>query len=96
MVVWDLEKGSALCGAPVSSSAAGIGNAVQFCNRSDTVFVTGGDSTVRIWEIDVDNRKLRPTDVSLGALRRCAFSIVGGSLSWLSFFHLLDINSILF
>ncbi len=70
MVVWDLEKGVALCGAPVSSAAAGVGNAVQFCSRTDTTFVTGGDGTVRVWDIDVEHRKLRPTDVSLGVLRR--------------------------
>lgn len=70
VVVWDLEKGSALCGSPVSAAAAGVGYAVQFCNRSDTTFVTGGDGTIRVWEIDAAHRKMHPADVSLGALRR--------------------------
>lgn len=72
VVVWDLEKGAALCGAPISSSTAGSGLAVQCFHRSDTAFVTGGEGTMRVWDIDVENRKLRPTDISLGALRRVA------------------------
>ena len=70
VVVWDRDKGAARWGSPAASTAAGIAQVVRCCNKNDTVFVTAGDSTIRVWEIDVDNRKLRPTDVSLGALRR--------------------------
>lgn len=72
VVVWDLETGAAFCGGAVSAggSALCIGNDVKFFNNKDTSFVTAGNATIRVWDIDVATHKLKPVDVILGSLRR--------------------------
>ena len=42
VVVWDLEKKEALCGAPAAVLSAGVTFCVAFGNISDHTFVTGG------------------------------------------------------
>lgn len=70
VVVWDIAKKEAICGHQAQVESAGITYCVAFSNRSDDVFVTGGDGTLRVWELDRDNRKIRPTDVTMGQLKR--------------------------
>lgn len=70
VVVWDLESREAVCGAPAAVVSAGVTFCVAFANISDSVFVTGGMKTLRVWEIDAANRIIRPTDCNLGQLKR--------------------------
>ncbi|KAL5019283.1 hypothetical protein ScPMuIL_005005 [Solemya velum] len=70
VVIWNVEKKEALCGHSAQTESAGNTCCVCFSNVSDTLFVTGGDGTLRIWELDVQNRKIHPTDVTMGQLKR--------------------------
>ncbi|XP_065900088.1 cilia- and flagella-associated protein 52-like [Dysidea avara] len=70
VVIWNLSTGDALCGSPATMQSAGPAYAIAFANQTDYLFVTGGDHTLRVWEIDEVNRKIRPTDCNLGQLRR--------------------------
>lgn len=70
VVVWDLDRKEAMCCAPAAVLSAGVTFCVAFANRNDNVFVTGGDKTLRVWEIDEANRIVRPTDCTLGQLKR--------------------------
>lgn len=70
VVVWDLALREALCGAPSALQSAGTVYTVQFLNTTDDMFVTGGNKTLRIWEVDRENRKIRPQECDLGQLKR--------------------------
>lgn len=43
VVVWDIAKKEAICGHQAQVESAGITYCVAFSNRSDDVFVTGGE-----------------------------------------------------
>lgn len=70
VVVWNLATKQAICGSPAQVMSAGRTNAIAFTKHSDTTFVTGGESTLRVWELDVQNRKIRPTDVNMSQTKR--------------------------
>jgi WD40 repeat protein len=70
IAVWDLQTGKALCGSPASRESAGNALCLAFANNSDEVFVSGGEYTLRVWELDLVNKKIRPTDCQLGQLKR--------------------------
>lgn len=70
MVVWDVKSGEAICGSPAGTPSAGTTFAVVYANLNDKKFVTGGDNTLRVWDLDVENRKIRPRDVVLGKAKR--------------------------
>ncbi|XP_053392776.1 cilia- and flagella-associated protein 52-like [Mercenaria mercenaria] len=70
IVIWDVQKGKAICGSPAQVESAGDTLCVEFSNVRDDVFVTGGDSTLRVWELDVENRKIRPSEVDMGQIKR--------------------------
>jgi len=70
VVIWDVAKKEAICGAPAAVLSAGTSYCVAFANGSNDIFVTGGNKTLRVWELDVENRLIRPTDCSMGQLKR--------------------------
>ncbi|KAL7749699.1 hypothetical protein RI367_004927 [Sorochytrium milnesiophthora] len=70
VIVWDLERGSAICGATASKDSTGVASCIAFSNHDDNVFVTGGDANLRVWEINVTQRKVKPADCQMGAIRR--------------------------
>ncbi|XP_050394458.2 cilia- and flagella-associated protein 52 [Patella vulgata] len=70
VVVWDTITGEAICGSQAQVKSAGNTYCVCASNSKDDVFVTGGENTLRVWQLDVENRKIRPTDVNLGGLKR--------------------------
>lgn len=70
IVVWDVEKKVAICGAVASRETTGKAEMIHSFSEHGSLFVTGGDQTLRVWEIDYENRKMRPFDVLLGKLRR--------------------------
>lgn len=68
LVLWDVESGQAVCGSPAANETATV---VRFFNNTDDQLVTAGNYNLRVWSLDLANRKLRPTDCSLGQLKRC-------------------------
>jgi len=73
LVIWDVESGTAICGSPAANDQA---LCVDFYNNDSYKLVTGGALTLRIWEIDAVNRKLKPFDCNLGQQRRVIKSIM--------------------
>ena len=67
VVIWEVENGSALCGSPAANDSALC--VKWFRHRSD-MLITGGHYNLRVWELDVNSRKIRPTDCQLGKDKR--------------------------
>ncbi|XP_048871689.1 cilia- and flagella-associated protein 52 [Brienomyrus brachyistius] len=76
IVVWNIEKKEAICGSPASAQSAGHCLALRFSNKSDDVFVSAGNGTLRVWELDLPNRKIRPTECQTGQLKRVVKCVV--------------------
>uniref|UniRef100_A0A8C8BQP1 Cilia- and flagella-associated protein 52 n=1 Tax=Otus sunia TaxID=257818 RepID=A0A8C8BQP1_9STRI len=70
VVVWHVAKREAVCGSPASACSTGGVTSVVCCSHRDEVFVTAGNGTIRVWELDLANRKIHPTECQTGQLRR--------------------------
>ncbi|KAA8594982.1 hypothetical protein FQN60_012117 [Etheostoma spectabile] len=70
IVVWDIETKQAICGSPAAAHSAGHCLTVQYSNTNNNVFVSAGSGTLRVWELDLPNRKIRPTECQTGKLKR--------------------------
>lgn len=70
IVVWDVEKKVAICGSIASRETTGKAEIIHSFSEHGSLFVSGGDQTLRVWEVDFENRKMKPYDVLLGKLRR--------------------------
>ncbi|KAJ3055850.1 Cilia- and flagella-associated protein 52, partial [Quaeritorhiza haematococci] len=72
VIVWDLQKGTAICGSPASKESTGLSlcYTLTYSNKDENVFVTGGDSTLRVWELNPVARKVRATDCQTGQIKR--------------------------
>ncbi|XP_076585608.1 cilia- and flagella-associated protein 52 [Chaetodon auriga] len=70
IVVWNIETKQAICGSPASAHSAGHCLTVQYSNTNDDIFVSAGSGTLRVWELDLLNRKIRPTECQMGKLKR--------------------------
>ncbi|XP_033117800.1 cilia- and flagella-associated protein 52-like [Anneissia japonica] len=75
VVIWDVKTMTSICGSPAALKSAGMTYCVAYSNLNDNIFVTGGDRTLRVWELDRANRKIRPTDCTMGQLKRVVRSI---------------------
>ncbi|KAJ9454568.1 Cilia- and flagella-associated protein 52 [Diplonema papillatum] len=73
LVVWDLSTGRPLCGGPASSD---LSMCIAFYNNDNTKLVTGGQGILRVWDVDVANRKIHPTDVNVGTMKRVYRTVV--------------------
>ncbi|XP_030298209.1 cilia- and flagella-associated protein 52 [Sparus aurata] len=69
IVVWNVETKQAICGSPASASSAGHCLTLQYSNTNN-IFVSAGSGTVRVWELDLLNRKIKPTECQTGKLKR--------------------------
>lgn len=67
IVVWDMDAGEALCGAPAASHAV---NALSWLKTDPLMLVSGGQYNLRKWKLDLDRRRIFPTDFMLGTIRR--------------------------
>ncbi|KNC53275.1 flagellar associated protein [Thecamonas trahens ATCC 50062] len=76
VVVWDLEAGAAICGAPASMGSSGVAHTLAWLHGSETSFVSGGEYTLRKWELDLSIRKLRAEEGRLGQLKRIIDTLV--------------------
>eukprot|EP00842_Homolaphlyctis_polyrhiza_P004180 jgi/Hompol1/4763/HPOL_003861-RA len=70
VIVWDLEKFAAICGSPASTDSSGVTLSLAYLNKNDETFVTGGFATLRVWELNVAQRKIRATDCQTGQIKR--------------------------
>ncbi|XP_002736733.1 cilia- and flagella-associated protein 52-like [Saccoglossus kowalevskii] len=70
VVVWNIAKKEAICGSPAAVPSDGTTMCVTYANMCDETFITGGNGTLRKWKLDLSNRKIRPTDVRMGQLKR--------------------------
>jgi len=73
LVVWDLSLGRPLCTAPVGPDVAYV---AQFFNLSNRHLMTGGNCYLRMWYIDVESKRLKPSSVNTGTLRRVTTCIL--------------------
>ena len=86
-----------ICGASSSLKSAGNVFVTRFSNLNDNLFVTGGDKTLRVWTIDVANRKVKPEECNLGATKR-VIKCIQVNLQIKNFVELgfLNINKLIF
>mmetsp|Transcript_22139 Transcript_22139/g.36672 ORF Transcript_22139/g.36672 Transcript_22139/m.36672 type:complete len:608 (+) Transcript_22139:46-1869(+) len=67
IVIWDVNSGQPICGSPAANDNVHV---VRWFNTRDDMLVSAGNFTCRVWEFDLENRKVRPTDCNLGKLKR--------------------------
>ena len=70
VIVWDLDKYAAICGSPASTDSSGVTLSLAYLNNNDHTFVTGGFATLRVWELNIVQRKIRATDCQTGQIKR--------------------------
>ncbi|PNF16695.1 Cilia- and flagella-associated protein 52 [Cryptotermes secundus] len=76
IIVWNVEKGEAVCGAVANCGTSG--SAVLLCrtNLRGHCFITGGEGTLRLWKVIPDRRQLETVDVKFGLIKRHIICIV--------------------
>lgn len=67
LVVWNVETGTAVCGAAASSDAT---ECCKWLNNRDDRIVTAGHQHLRVWQIDFRTPKMHPMDAKFGSVRR--------------------------
>jgi len=70
LIMWDVDKGSALCGSTASKDSSGLTTCLAYFNTTDDKFITAGHQVMRIWEFDAVQKKLRAFDCQLGQIKR--------------------------
>jgi len=73
LVIWDVANGGAICGTPAANETA---HSVRFLNNSEFALVSCGNYHVTSWQFDLANKKLRPTQVNLGQLKRVTTNVL--------------------
>jgi WD40 repeat protein len=73
LVIWDAHNGTAICGTPAATDTA---LTVTFFNNNNFQLVTGGNYHVVVWAFDLANKKLRPTPVKLGQIKRVTTNVL--------------------
>eukprot|EP00357_Protocruzia_adherens_P026776 CAMPEP_0115010388 /NCGR_PEP_ID=MMETSP0216-20121206/23287_1 /TAXON_ID=223996 /ORGANISM="Protocruzia adherens, Strain Boccale" /LENGTH=624 /DNA_ID=CAMNT_0002378595 /DNA_START=28 /DNA_END=1902 /DNA_ORIENTATION=- len=67
VVVWEVETGKAVCGAPPSTNVI---NQIKFFNNCDNKLITVQNFGIKIWSADFTLKKLQPLQVNLGQMKR--------------------------
>jgi len=73
LVIWDVSSGNPICGTPAATDTA---QTVKFFNTSNTHLITGGNYHVRVWQFDLPNKKIRPTNVNMGQMKRVTTNVL--------------------
>ena len=76
IIVWDLQTHQPICGSLASSDSSGETVCLAYFCKDDFKFTTGGFGTLRTWSLDVAQRKIRPTSVQSGQIKRIVKCIV--------------------
>ena len=45
-------------------------NLIKASNKNPCSFITAGEKTIRVWRVDLKNRKLLPEECNLGSLKK--------------------------
>ncbi|KAK2512950.1 hypothetical protein Q9966_016258 [Columba livia] len=69
VMVWDVSKREAVCGSPASPRSASNANVVMCSSCRDEMFVTAGNFTIRVWELDTATKTIHPSECYAGQLR---------------------------
>ncbi|EER17966.1 WD-repeat protein, putative [Perkinsus marinus ATCC 50983] len=72
LVVWDVKSGQPICGTPAAADTA---HTVKFFHNSDVHLISGGNYHIRLWHLDLKNKKIHPAEVSTGNLKRVITNI---------------------
>merc|ERR1711892_255890 len=75
VVVWDLATRQSICGNPVAPQTAGAITVLKASNLDPCSFITAGEKSIRVWRVDLKNRKLLPQECNLGTLKRNVHSV---------------------
>ncbi|XP_003466261.1 cilia- and flagella-associated protein 52 isoform X1 [Cavia porcellus] len=75
VVVWNIAKRDAICGSPAAGLNVGNATSLVFSRCRDEIFVTAGNGTIRVWELDLPNRKIWPTECQTGQMKRIVLSV---------------------
>ncbi|NWW53335.1 CFA52 protein, partial [Pedionomus torquatus] len=75
VVVWDVAKREGVCRSPASPRNAGNATVVVCSTRRDETFVTAGSGTIRVWELDIANKRIQPTECWIGKLKRAMICV---------------------
>jgi len=67
LVVWQLANGQAVCGTPAATDTA---HQVTWFKTRNDMLVTAGNYHIIVWQFDLPNKKLRPTQVKCAQLKR--------------------------
>ncbi|XP_033751750.1 cilia- and flagella-associated protein 52-like [Pecten maximus] len=70
VVVWNVNTKNSICGERAQLKSAGNTMAVGYHESNENIFFTCGDRTLRVWDLDVENRKIKPVDVNMGQFNR--------------------------
>ncbi|XP_068448325.1 cilia- and flagella-associated protein 52 [Clinocottus analis] len=70
IVVWNIETKQAICGSLASPQSGGHCFTVHYSCTNNNIFVSAGSGTLRVWELDLPNRKIRPIECQTGMLKR--------------------------
>jgi WD40 repeat protein len=73
LVVWNVADGTAICGTPAATDTA---QCVSFFNNTEFKIITAGNYHITVWDFDLANKKLRPTDVKCGQMKRVTTNVV--------------------
>ena len=67
LVVWDVEKGTAICGSPAANDTS---LCVKWLNQRNDRFVTCGNYHFRVWQVCTSTPKMHAVDANMGSMRR--------------------------
>ncbi|KAM8842729.1 cilia- and flagella-associated protein 52 [Synchiropus picturatus] len=70
IVIWDLKTKQAISGGPASAGRVGQSFTVRFSNTNENIFISAGCETLRVWELDLSNKKIIPTECKTDKLKR--------------------------
>ncbi|VUZ43258.1 unnamed protein product [Hymenolepis diminuta] len=76
VILWSINNKAAICGSPAQFNNAGITRCIAYSNNNENMFFTGGDFILRIWQANVQNRKIHPTDCSLRQYKRAITKVL--------------------
>jgi len=71
VVVWSIDRKESICGEDAAIPSAGNASVVACAKQNENQFVTAGDLTLRVWNLDLVNRKIKPVECQMGLFKRC-------------------------
>jgi cilia- and flagella-associated protein 52 len=73
LVIWEVASGKALCG---NAAGSDVVFQAKFYNNSDDQLFTVQNFGARVWKVDYVNKKINPTEVNLGSMKRQLTNVI--------------------